>query len=92
MTARTSTGSSTTTVRPHGVRVDLRSDAQPAAQALLGTKLDWKIKVDGRTALHVKQGFGAHDVYRRTFATGSGRHVVKVFKNDVLVRTAIVRA
>ena len=84
-------GSSVTTVRPHGVRVDLRSQAQPA-NTVLGNKLDWKIKVDGRIKFHVRETFGAHDVYSRTFATGSGKHVVKVFKNDVLVRTAIVRA
>ena len=84
-------GSSVTTVLPHGVRVDLRSQAQPA-NTVLGNKLDWNIKVDGRIKFHVRETFGAHDVYSRTFATGSGRHVVKVFKNDVLVRTAIVRA
>ena len=78
-------GASTTTVRPHAVRVDLRSDAKPAPQAELGAKLDWKIKVDGRVAAHVKQGFGDHDVVRQHFTTGAGRHVVKVLKNNVLV-------
>ena len=39
------------------------ASAQPA-NTDLGTKLDWKIKVDGRVTLHIKQGFGDHDVYR----------------------------
>jgi hypothetical protein len=59
--------------------------------SVLGNELAWKVKVDGKTTVHVKQGFGAHYVYRRDFAANSGRHVVKVFKNDVLVRTGIVR-
>ena len=84
-------GASTTTVRPHGVRVDLRSDAKPAPQAELGAKLDWKIKVDGRLQLHSKQGFADHDVYRQHFATGSGRHVVKVLKDNVVVQRTVVR-
>ena len=60
-------GRSTITVRPHGVRVDLLSYAKPAAQATLGTKLDWKIKVDGSTRLHTKQGFSDHTVYYEHF-------------------------
>ena len=84
-------GNWTTVVRPHGIRVDLRSDGKPPAQAVLGAKLDWKIKVDGKTKLHIKQGFGAHAVYYENFKAGSGRHVVKVYKNDHLVRTRIVR-
>jgi hypothetical protein len=85
------TGHSTTTVRPHRVRVDLFSDARPSDQAVLGTKLDWRIKIDGRVTLHIKQGFGEHAVSRHPFATGSGRHVVKVFMNDHLVRKVVAR-
>ena len=40
-------GHSTKTIRAHGVRIDLYSDAKPAPQTVLGAKLDWKIKVDG---------------------------------------------
>ena len=58
---------------------------------MLGTKLDWKIKVDGSTRLHIKQGFGEHAVSYQHFRTGSGRHVIKVHKNDHLVRTTVVR-
>ena len=85
------TGTSTTTVRAHGVRVDLRSDPKPAPLAVLGAKLDWKVKVDGGVKLHIKQGFGDHAVYRQHFTTGSGRHVVKVLKNNVLVQKTVVR-
>ncbi len=84
-------GRSTATVRAHGVRIDLRSDAKPVAQALLGTKLDWKITVDGSVKLHIKQGFGAHAVYDKQFKTGSGRHSIEVFKNGHLVRNVVVR-
>ncbi len=80
-------GQSTIALRPHGVRIDLRSYAQPATQTVLGTKLDWKIKVDGSVTLHIKQGFGAHTVYYQHFRTGSGRHVIRIYKNDHLVRT-----
>ena len=65
-------GHSTTTIRPHGVRVDLRSDAKPAAQAVLGAKLDWKIKVDGSVRLHIKQGFSDHAVYYQHFTDRLG--------------------
>ena len=85
------TGHSTTTVRPHGVRVDLFSDDRPVPQADLGAKIDWTIKVDGRVAFHTKQNFDDHDVVRLHFKTGSGRHVVKVLKNGVMVQRTVVR-
>ena len=84
-------GHSTNTVRPHGVRIDLLSGAKPAAQAVLGAKLDWKIKVDGSVRLHIKQGFSDHAAYYEHFRTGSGRHAVKVYMNDHLVRTSVAR-
>ncbi|HEY7968386.1 MAG TPA: right-handed parallel beta-helix repeat-containing protein [Candidatus Limnocylindrales bacterium] len=84
-------GHSSRTIRPHGVRVDLFSNAKPAPQAVLGAKLDWKITVDGSTRLHIKQGFGEHAVYYESFRTHSGRHVVRLFENGHLVRRIIVR-
>ena len=84
-------GNWTTVVRPHGIRVDLRSYGKPAADTARDAKLDWKIKVDGKAKLHIKQDFGAHTVYYDNFKAGSGRHVVKIYKNDHLVRTRIVR-
>jgi hypothetical protein len=86
------TGTATTTLRTHGVRVDLRSEAKPSSQALLGAKLGWKITVDGRVTLSIKQGFSEHAAYTQYFRTGSGRHVVKVLKNNVVVKTTVVRA
>ena len=80
-------GHATKTVRPHGVRVDLLSDAKPAPLALLGGKVDWKVRVDGSLRLHIKQGFGEHAAFYDHFRTGSGRHTVKVYMNDHLVRT-----
>jgi len=75
-----------------GIRVDLRSDAKPSSQALLGAKLGWKISVDGRVTLSIKQGFSEHAAYTQYFRTGSGRHVVKVLKNNIVVKTTVVRA
>ncbi len=80
-------GHATTSIRPHGVRVELRSDAKPGAQAVLGAKVDWKIKVDGSLRLHIKQGFSESAAYYQPFRAGSGRHSVKVYMNDHLVRT-----
>ena len=79
-------GGSTTTVGAHSVRVDLHSYAKPVAQATLGTKLDWRITVDGSTRLHVKQGFSERTVYYEHF---KGRHVIRVFKNGELVRRVV---
>jgi len=79
------------TVRPHGVHVDLRTGSKPGAQAVASAKLDWKIKVDGSVKLHIKQGFGEHASYDKSFKTGSGRHVVQVYRNDHLVRQVVVR-
>ena len=84
-------GHSTKTIRPHGVRIDLFSDAKPAAQAELGAKLDWKIKVDGSVRLHIKEGFSDHAVYYEHFSRGSGRHSIKVYMNGHLVRTVLAR-
>lgn len=84
-------GTSTVTVRPHAVRVDLHSFEKPADQTTLGAKLRWKVSVDGKVAFTTSQGFDDHDVYRQTFADGSGRHVVKVFKNGDLVRRVVAR-
>ena len=84
-------GHSTSTVRAHGVRVDLFSNAKPAAQAVLGAKLDWKITVDGSTRLHIKQGFSEHAVVLRALQDPLGRHVVRLFENGHLVRRIIAR-
>ena len=46
-TVRNVHGTSSIVRRPHGVRVDLRSELQPA-NTVLGKKLHWVVKVDGR--------------------------------------------
>ena len=84
-------GTATATVRAHSVRVDLRSEAKQGEQVVLGNKLAWKITVDGNVAFRTRQGFDDHDVFRQHFADGSGRHVVKVFKNGELVRRVVAR-
>ena len=84
-------GAATTRIRPHNVRIDLRSYAKPSDQAVLGTKLDWKVKVDGRTRLHIKQGFDDHAMFRQWFKNRSGKHVIKIYNNDHLVRTVVAR-
>ena len=83
-------GTSSILRRPHGVRIDLRSESQPA-NTTLGRKLHWVVKVDGRVALNIREGFGAHDVLRVHFAAGSGKHRIQISKNGVLVRNRVVR-
>jgi hypothetical protein len=83
-------GTSKVVVRPRGVRVHLRSEAQPA-NTVIGKNLKWRVKVDGRVVFRASQGFGAHDVVRQHFAVGSGKHKIKVFKNGQRVRKVVVR-
>ena len=83
-------GTSSIVRRPHGVRVHLRSEPQPA-HTTLGKKLHWVVKVDGRVALNIREGFGDHDVLRQHFAIGSGKHRIEVLKNGVEVRNRVVK-
>lgn len=72
------------------VSIILKSFAAPA-DSVLGSKLTWKILVDGRVALRATQGFAERDAWVRTFDKRTGKHVVQVVKNKELVRTLIVR-
>ena len=83
-------GTSAVRVRMHGVRIHLRSEAQPP-NTVLGKKLRWRVRVDGLLVFRGSQGFGAHDIVRQHFATGSGKHTIKVFKNGHRVRRVVVR-
>ncbi len=83
-------GTSSVVRKPHGVRVHLRSEAQPP-NTVIGKKLKWRVKVDGRVVFRGSQGFGAHDVVRQHFAIGSGKHKIKVYKNGHRVRRVVVR-
>lgn len=89
-TVRNVHGTSSIVRRTHGVRVDLRSEPQPA-NTVLGKKLHWVVKVDGRVAMNVRQGFGDHDVLRQHFAIGSGKHRIEIIKNGVEVRNRVVK-
>jgi hypothetical protein len=79
------------TARRHQVvvRVDLRSDAQPAGTTM-GRRLDWRITVDGGTAFTTSQQFADHARWVGHFGKHTGRHVVAVYRNDSLVRRVVV--
>ncbi len=81
-----------TVVTPRRVDVLLHSGIKPGADAVLGTRLDWRVTVDGKTVLHTKQGFNASETVIERFAAHSGRHVIQVFKNGVLAERAVVRS
>ena len=89
-TVRNVHGTSSILRRAHAVRFDLRSELQPA-HTTLGKKLHWVVKVDGHAVLNVREGFGAHDVYRQHFATGSGKHRIEILKNGNVVRHRTVK-
>jgi hypothetical protein len=82
-------GSYRTTVTSHHLRIDFKSEVQPT-NTVIGNKLHWVVKVDGRTRLDVRQGFSDHDVLSRSLATGS--HRVLIYKNGVLVRNVVIKA
>ena len=67
------------------MRLDFFSNAQPA-NTVLGAKLTWKVKADGKTVFVTAQGFGDHDRVKVSFAKNSGKHLVQVYKNGVEVR------
>ena len=71
-----------------GVRFTFRSKAIPAG-TVMGDKLKWVVKYDGRTK-RIAQG--PSEVDRLTLRFDSGRHVVKVFRDGARVTTATVRA
>lgn len=83
------TGKSKATVGASSLRFDLSSKAQPA-NSVLGTKLAWKVVVDGKTVFTTKQGFGDLDTVVANFAKHSGNHVVDLYKNGVKGRHIIV--
>jgi len=82
-------GSYRTTVTPRHLRIDFKSEVQPT-NTVIGNKLHWVVKVDGRTRLDTRQGFGDHDVLSRTLT--SGNHRVLIYKNGVLVRNVVIKA
>ena len=84
------TGSYTSKKDGRQVIIKLTSNAQPA-NTTLGAKLLWRIRVDGNVKLRAEQGFSDYDKFKHTFRDNSGKHTVKIFKNDVLVKTIEVK-
>jgi nitrous oxidase accessory protein NosD len=87
-TIRDVRGSFATTVRPHHVRIDFRSVALPK-DSVTGDKLHWVVRIDGKTRLDMRQGFGEHDVFSRH--VNPGKHRVVVYKNGVVVKNAVIK-
>ena len=84
------TGSFTSEKDGRKVTIVLTSNAQPP-DTTLGTKLEWKIKVDGKTKLKAQQGFSDYDKFKHKFESNSGKHEVKILKAGVLVKTITVK-
>ena len=82
-------GNHATTLRPHGLRIDFKSEAQPT-DTVLGKRLHWVVKVDGRMGIDLRQRFGDHDAYAHQFAAGN--HRVQVYKNGNVVKSLFVKA
>ena len=85
----TSTVATPTTVRSHGLSIHFKSEAQPT-NTVIGKRLHWVVKVDGRTVVDLRQRFSDHDDYAAYFATGN--HRVEIWKNGEPVRTIVVKA
>ena len=71
-----------------GVKFIFRSDATPAG-TLTGSPLKWKVSYDGKNK-RVAQGPSEKDVVALRFASGTGRHVIKVYRNGVKVLRTVV--
>ncbi len=82
-------GSYATTIRSHGLSIHFKSEAQPT-NTVIGKRLHWVVKVDGRTVVDLRQRFSDHDDYAAYFATGN--HRVEIWKNGEPVRTIVVKA
>lgn len=82
----------TKTVKRRAVLVKVAlASAQQQDGTVPGARLQWRIKADGATAFSTSQQFDDLDLWTGRFAKKTGKHVVKVFKNDQLVRKVIVR-
>ena len=84
------TGSYTFEKDGRHVDIFLTSNAQPP-NTTLGTKLVWKIKVDGNVKLRAEQGFSDYDKFKHTFTANSGKHSIKILKNGTLVKEITVK-
>ena len=89
MAIRNVRGSYTATTRSHRTRIHFTSEAQPT-NTVIGKRLHWVVKVDGRTVVDLRQRFSDHDDYAPYFAAGN--HRVQIYKNGDLIRTIFVKA
>lgn len=85
------TGTVSTKKITRGVRLIFRTPAQPANTGV-GDPARWRVTYDGTHSKKVTQRWDARYVWRKQFPAESGRHVVRVYLNDTLVRRLIVRA
>lgn len=83
------TGTSVVKVTGRFARIDMVSNPQPP-NTILGNRIKWRIYADGKSAFSIDQGFGRKDFWAQTFAKGTGRHTVVLYKNGVKSRTFFV--
>ena len=72
-----------------GAKLIFRSAPTPAGY-VQGSRLTWKITYDGR-AKRIAQYAGERDVLRLTFRPGTGKHVIRVYRNGARVLKMVVR-
>lgn len=72
-----------------GAKLTFRSAATPTGY-VQGRRLTWKIAYDGRTK-RIAQYAGERDVLRLRFRPGTGKHVIRIYRNDVRVLRVVVR-
>jgi hypothetical protein len=73
-----------------GARFIFRTPAQPVNTGV-GDPVRWRVTFDGKTK-RVTQGWGQRYVWRKQFPKGSGRHVMRVYHNEKLVKVVRARA
>lgn len=73
-----------------GVRFIFRTPAQPVNTGV-GDPVRWRVTFDGRTK-RVTQRWGARYVWRKQFTDGSGLHVLRVYRNDAMIKKVRYRA
>ena len=73
----------------NGVRFIFKTPTQPANTGV-GDPVRWRVTFDGRTK-RVTQRWGARYVYRKQFKPGSGRHVLRVYRNYTKVKSVRLR-
>jgi hypothetical protein len=65
----------------------LGTNACPASDTCKGTKVTWKITVDGGTRYQSTAGWGESTYFRQVFSKAGGNRTVKIYRNGTLVAT-----